>query len=72
VASQKGAELEINFDFLEEGQNYSATLYEDTPETNCYNNQEAYSIRTIQVKKGDKLKIVMAEGGGHCMWLKPL
>lgn len=72
VYSQKGGTLDISLDFLEEGKQYEVTLYEDTAETHGKTNPEAYQIRTQNAKKGDLIKAVMAPGGGHCMWIKPV
>ncbi len=69
--SQKGGTLNIKLDFLEEGKLYDATFYEDTDETDCKTNPEAYQIRKTQVKKDDIIKAKMAPGGGHCMWIRP-
>ncbi len=71
VYSQKGGTLDINLDFLEDGQEYEVTFYEDTKETHCKTNPEAYQIRYGKVKKDDVVKAVMAPGGGHCMWIRP-
>jgi alpha-glucosidase len=72
VYSQKGGELDINLDFLEDDMKYEVTYYEDTEETHCSTNPEAYQIRKGKVKKGDVVKAVMAPGGGHCMWIRPI
>jgi hypothetical protein len=72
VASKKGVSLDINLDFLIEGKSYTVTYYEDTKETHGMNNPEAYQIRKGQVKKGDVIKAIMAPGGGHCMWIRPM
>ncbi|WP_409371811.1 glycoside hydrolase family 97 C-terminal domain-containing protein [Saccharicrinis fermentans] len=61
----------MHLDFLEEGQDYEITYYEDTEETHCKTNPEAYRVRKGKVKKGDVVKAIMAPGGGHCMWIKP-
>lgn len=71
VYNQQGGELDIKLDFLEEGQEYDVTFYEDTPETHCNTNPESYRIRKEKVKKDDVIKAVMAPGGGHCMWIRP-
>ncbi|TKG93012.1 alpha-glucosidase [Puteibacter caeruleilacunae] len=72
VYCQKGGSLDINLDFLEEGVEYDVTYYEDTPDTHCLKNPEAYNVRKGKVKKGDVIKAVMAPGGGHCMWIHPV
>jgi len=71
VYNQQGGTLEIKLDFLEEGEEYDVTFYEDTEETDCKTNPEAYRVRKGKVKKGDVVKAVMAPGGGHCMWIRP-
>ncbi|WP_372753433.1 glycoside hydrolase family 97 catalytic domain-containing protein [Labilibaculum sp.] len=71
VMNQKGGDLDIKLDFLKEGQTYEATFYEDTDETNCKTNPEAYQIRKEIVRNADVIKATMAPGGGHCMWIRP-
>jgi len=72
VIDQQGGTLDIKLDFLEEGQTYQATFYEDTKETHCKTNPEAYQIRKSEVKKGDLIQAKLAPGGGHCMWIRPM
>jgi len=71
VYNQKGGVLPIDLDFLKEGQSYKVTFYEDTSETHCKTNPEAYQVRTATVKKGEIINATMAPGGGHCMWIRP-
>lgn len=72
VISQQGGTLDIKLDFLEEGKDYDVTYYEDTEETHCMSNPEAYQVRQGSVKKGDLVKAELAPGGGHCMWIRPV
>ena len=67
----KGGMLPINFDFLEEGKLYTITYYEDTEDTDCETNPEAYQIRKETIKKGDIINAKLAAGGGHCIWIRP-
>lgn len=71
VHDQKGGVLNIPLDFLEDGVTYDVTYYEDTDETHCVTNPEAYQVRTGTTKKGDVVIAKMAPGGGHCMWIRP-
>jgi alpha-glucosidase len=71
VYNQQGGTLDINLDFLKADKTYEVTFYEDTDETHCRTNPEAYQVRTGTVKKGDVIKAKMAPGGGHCMWIRP-
>ena len=66
---EEGKVLTIPLDFLDAGQSYTATLYEDRSETHHVNNREAYQIRSLPVKKGDQIKARLAPGGGHCMYI---
>lgn len=70
VINQKGGILDIKLDFLEDDKTYEVTFYEDTPETHCKTNPEAYQIRSATVKKGEVIKAKMAPGGGHSMWIR--
>lgn len=72
VINQEGGALDIKLDFLEKDKTYEVTFYEDTSETHCKTNPEAYQIRKATVKKGEVIKAEMASGGGHCMWIRPL
>ena len=71
AASQKGATLDIELDFLSEGKTYQITYYEDSDQTHYISNPEAYIVRRGTVKKGDVINLYMAPGGGHCMWIRP-
>ena len=66
-----GGILPINFNFLEEGQQYDITYYEDAEDTHSDTNPEAYRIRKETIKKEDSIHIRMVKGGGHCMWIRP-
>ncbi|MCY4161653.1 MAG: glycoside hydrolase family 97 catalytic domain-containing protein [Flavobacteriaceae bacterium] len=71
VASQKGITLKIALDFLKEDTEYEITFYEDTENTHCKTNPEAYRVRKATALKGDVVNAILAPGGGHCMWIKP-
>ena len=72
VISQQGGTLDIELDFLDDNKEYEATFFEDTDETHCKTNPEAYRVRQGSVKKGDIIKAELAPGGGHCMWIRPV
>lgn len=72
VIDQKGGSLDIKLDFLEAGKTYEVTFYEDTAETHCKTNPEAYQVRKGTVVKNDIIEAKLASGGGHCMWIKAL
>ncbi|MFR9650381.1 MAG: glycoside hydrolase family 97 C-terminal domain-containing protein, partial [Rikenellaceae bacterium] len=71
VIDTRGGELTIPTDFLKRGVEYTATLYEDTPQTHCNDNPEAYAVREITIKKGDTIEAKLAPGGGHAIYITP-
>ncbi len=54
----------IDLSFLPAGFRYEATVYEDAPDAHWKDNPQAYRIRTVKVKPGDKLRQPLAPGGG--------
>lgn len=71
VNDETARTLPIKCDFLKDGVTYSATLFEDAKDADGIKNPEAYTIRTMKLKKGDIVKARMAAGGGHAMIIKP-
>lgn len=72
VYNQQGGILDIKLDFLEADQAYEVTFYEDTEQTHCKTNPEAYQVKSGTVVKGDVVQAKIAPGGGHCMWIRPI
>jgi len=70
VKNSRGGELELDFSFLPEGSTWKATLYEDAADTHYQTNPEAYKVREAEVKAGEKLRVKIAPGGGHCVKLE--
>ena len=64
--------FKVKLDFLEKGKVYEATLYEDGENAHYLNNPYQVNIRKIKVRKGDKLTINLAAGGGFAAKLTPL
>jgi alpha-glucosidase len=64
--------LTLNFDFLDPGKSYTATIWKDG-EGATYLTEARHKIayETIQVKKGDTYKLWLAPGGGAAMRLTP-
>lgn len=57
-----GRQKEVTLDFLEAGKEYTMTLWEDG--VNIHRDAEDYKMTTRKVRKGDKLNIKFAPGGG--------
>ncbi len=71
VNDQNARQLDIKLDFLNPGQTYEATVFQDSADSHGVKNPEAYEIHTINVKQGDVLPAKMAVGGGHAIILRP-
>ncbi len=57
----------IQFDFLDKGVNYEATIYADAKEANYKTNPQAYTIRKVMVNSTTKLNQFSAPGGGYAI-----
>lgn len=57
----------INFDFLEKGKTYIATIYSDAKDAHYRNNPQAYEIRKVVVNNKSKLSQRSAPGGGFAI-----
>lgn len=64
--------VELNFDFLEPGKSYRATIWKDG-EGATYETEARHKIAydTATVKRGDKLPLWLAPGGGLAIRLEP-
>ncbi|MBE7168962.1 MAG: glycoside hydrolase family 97 protein [Williamsia sp.] len=65
---EKTREIELDFDFLENGKTYTMTYFEDG--INANRQAMDYRRKTVQVKAGDKITIKMARNGGWAAVLK--
>ena len=57
----------INFDFLEPGKTYVATIYADAKDAHYKTNPQAYTIRKAAVTSKSKLSQWSAPGGGYAI-----
>jgi alpha-glucosidase len=64
VADEERRDVTISFDFLNQHQSYTATIYKDTDETHWQSNPESYEIETKKVTSHDTINLTMAPGGG--------
>ena len=64
ITDDKARVATIDLSFLPKGEKYVATIYEDAPDADWKENPQAYRIRTVDVKPGQKLKQRLAPGGG--------
>lgn len=71
VAGLNGHKSEIVLDFLDAGRSYMATIYEDGKDASYNKNPQSYNIRKVKVKKGSKLRLQSAAGGGYAISIFP-
>lgn len=71
VAGEKGFASSINFDFLDPGKQYVATIYSDAKDAHYKTNPRAYEIRKMVVTSKTKLKQRSAPGGGYAVSVVP-
>ncbi|WP_300433830.1 glycoside hydrolase family 97 protein [Christiangramia sp.] len=57
----------IEFDFLEKGKNYIATVYADAPDAHYKTNPQAYEIKKYRVNSKSKLAQKSVPGGGYAI-----
>jgi glucan 1,4-alpha-glucosidase len=54
----------LKMDFLDAGYTYEAIIYEDGPDAHWEKNPYPVNIRKVTVRKGDKIDLKLAAGGG--------
>lgn len=65
----KGHKSTIKLDFLDKGRKYQATIYADGKDASYDKNPSSYVITKKTVKKGDRLNLIQAPGGGFAVSL---
>ncbi|BCX46181.1 alpha-glucosidase [Haloferula helveola] len=66
TTNEKGRTVEVPLSFLESG-TYSATIFEDKPDTHFETRKESYRSRKAEVRADDTLTLTLAPGGGACV-----
>lgn len=64
ITDENSRTLDINFEFLDDNQNYLATIYKDGKNAHWNKNPLDLKIETITVNNRSKLTLELAEGGG--------
>lgn len=67
TVDENGYLSNLKFDFLDEGRQYLATVYADTPDAHYKTNPQAYTIRKFLVTNKSVLKQQCAPGGGYAI-----
>ena len=71
VTNEASRNLMLDFDFLDDGVTYNATIYQDAADAHYLNNPLHYAITHQKLQKDDQLQIYMAPGGGFAIHLSP-
>ncbi|MCR4918947.1 MAG: glycoside hydrolase family 97 protein [Prevotella sp.] len=66
---EQGHQCTLTLDFLDPGRKYEATIYQDAKDAHYEHNPKAYVITKKTVKRGQKLKLTEAPGGGFAISL---
>ena len=72
ITDENSRKSEIKLDFLNHGNKYKATIYEDAKNADWKNNPIAYKIRTLIVTNKSKITLNLAQGGGTAISFKPI
>lgn len=67
TVDENGYTSTLNFDFLDEGKEYIATIYADAPDAHYRDNPQAYEIHKGVVTSKSKLMQECAPGGGYAI-----
>ncbi|CAM1343326.1 glycoside hydrolase family 97 protein [Tenacibaculum amylolyticum] len=67
ITDENARELTINFDFLEEGATYKATIYKDGENAHWDTNPLDLVVETKEVTNSTKMNLKLAAGGGVAM-----
>lgn len=71
VTDEEARTVPVTLDFLDEGRSYTATIYRDGERADYRTAaKHEIAIETRTLKKGDRLEIPMAPGGGYAVMLK--
>jgi hypothetical protein len=69
ITDENSRSLDISFEFLEDNQNYTATIYKDGVKAHWNYNPLDIKIETRTINRNKALKLDLAEGGGFAISL---
>ena len=70
VTNEEGRRVQLYLDFRDNGANYVATIYRDSDDAHYRDHQLGYVIEEKVLRRGDKLEVYMAPGGGFAVKLQ--
>lgn len=72
ITDENKRDIEVKFDFLDEGKKYEAIIYQDAKNAHYRKNPTAIDIQKITVDKSTTKTFTLAEGGGFAISLKQI
>jgi hypothetical protein len=69
ITDENSRTFDVKLDFLEEGQNYKATIYKDAKDAHWNNNPTALDIEELEVTSKSNILLKLVEGGGAAISL---
>ena len=72
ITNEDARKLSVALDFLDEGAQYRAIIYEDGPEADYENNPYSMTIRQVEVTSKDCLQLQLARSGGAAVRIEKL
>jgi alpha-glucosidase len=67
ITNNEAREIELNFDFLEEGKKYIATLYQDDE---LVNTRTQVSLTQEKLTSKSRIKLPLKASGGVAIWVR--
>ena len=64
--------VNVGLGFLDPGKKYKAVVYKDGAGADWKNNPEVYTIETLTVDSGSRLRVWLAPGGGAAVSVTPM
>ncbi len=72
ITDENKRDYTVDFSFLDKGQKYEATIYEDGKDADYINNPQSYNIYKKQINSKSKINFKMARSGGFAISIKPV
>jgi len=72
ITGENDRTLDVSLIFLDDGKEYTATIYSDADDSHWDKNPTAYKIENKVVNNSDKLILKLAPGGGTAIRFIPL
>ena len=70
ITDENKRDYTVDFSFLDKGQKYEATIYEDGKDADYINNPQSYNIYKKQITSKSKINLKMVRSGGFAISIK--